>query len=105
MPDEAEVVNFVADWWQFGAFMIGAIVAFLVGKERQRYKIDQIGHDVESLSQKVDRQGAEIESMRREENANAVHSTEVLTKLITSQGHIIQTLEEIKEALRGKADK
>lgn len=105
MPEKADIANFVADWWQFGAFIFGAMVAFLVGKERQRYKVDQIGRDVEALSQKVDRQGAEIESMRRDENANALHSTEVLTKLITSQGHIIQSLEEIKEALKGKADK
>lgn len=105
MPEKADIVPFVADWWQFGAFMIASFVAYMTGKERQRYKIGQIGQDLERLSKKVDQQGADIDSMRREENANAVHSAEVLTKLITQQGHIIQTLNEIKDALKSKADK
>lgn len=105
MPEKADIVSFVADWWQFGAFLIVSLAAFMTGKERQRYKIGQIGQDLDRLSKKVDQQGADIDSMRREENANAVHSAEVLTKLITQQGHIIQALEEIKVSLKGKADK
>lgn len=94
MSEKADIARFVADWWQFGAFVGGAVIAFLVGKERQRYKVDQIGQEVEA-------QGKRIEKLETQGNAEAVQ----LAQIVTSQTHIIRTLEEIKTGLRGKVDK
>lgn len=101
MPYKSDLATFIADWWQFGAFIGAAIVAFLAGKERQRFKVDQIGKDLERLSLKVDGQAQDIEGLKAQGNAEAV----TLAQIVTSQGYIVRTLDEIKDALRGKADK
>jgi hypothetical protein len=87
MPYKAELHTIIADWWQFAVFLGGAVVAFIVGKERQRFKVDQIGREVEAQ----EKQGA----------AEAVQ----LAQIVTSQSHILRTLDEIKQALGTKADK
>lgn len=94
MPYKVDLANFIADWWQFGAFIAVSVIAFLVGKERQRFKVDQIGKEVEA-------QGRRIEKLERQGNAEAVQ----LGQIVTSQTYIISTLDEIKESLRGKVDK
>lgn len=87
-------VDLVKDWWGFVAFIIGGLLAYSAGKERQRYKVDQIGTEVE-------RQGKRIEALERQGNTEAVQ----LAEIAMSQTHILNSLNEIKQALRGKADK
>ena len=94
MPYKIEAANIIADWWQFAIFVGSAVIAFFVGKERQRYKVDQIGQEVE-------RQGRRIRTLEDQGNAEAVQ----LAQIVTSQGYIVQALNDIKETLRGKADK
>lgn len=94
MSEKTDIAKFIADWWHFGAFIGSAAIAFLIGKERQRFKVDQIGKEVEV-------QGKRIEKLETQGNAEAVQ----LAQIVTSQTHIIRTLEEIKTNLRGKADK
>lgn len=89
-----EISDIVADWWQFAAFVTGTAVAFLIGRERQRFKVDQIGRD-------VDAQGKRIAALEAQGNAEAVQ----LAEIVVTQGHILTALEDIKETLRGKADK
>lgn len=94
MPYKAEIANIVTDWWQFAVFLGGAFIAFAVGKERQRFKVDQIGREVEA-------QGERIKALEKQGTAEAVQ----LAQIVTSQGHILRTLDEIKQALGTKADK
>lgn len=94
MPYKADIAALAADWWQFGVFLAGAIIAFFVGKERQRFRVDQIGKEVEA-------QGKRIEALEKQGNAEAVQ----LAQIVTTQGHILKALEEIKGTLKGKADK
>ena len=103
MPEQ--VANIIKDWWGFGAFIIGGLLAFSAGKERQRYKVDQIGRDVDRQGGEIQELRLEVEKMRTEETKNALHATEIVTKLVVSQGHIIERLDEIRVALRGKVDK
>lgn len=88
------LVEIFRDWWGFGAFVLGGLLAFSAGKERQRYKVDKIGEEVE-------RQGHRIEVLERQGNAEAVQ----LAEIATSQTHILNSLNEIKQAMRRKADK
>ena len=94
MPDKTNMVSMLADWWPFGAFIGSVVVAFLTGKERQRFKVDQIGKDVEA-------QGKRIASLEAQGNSEAVQLAEILT----SQKYIVQSLDDIKRSLAGKADK
>jgi pantothenate kinase type III len=94
MPYKAELHTIITDWWQFAVFVGGAFIAFVVGKERQRFKVDQIGREVEA-------QGERIKALEKQGTAEAVQ----LAQIVTSQGHILRTLDEIKQALGGKADK
>lgn len=101
MSYRMEIGTFLLDWWQFVVFLGGAAVAFIVGKERQRFRVDQVGKDFEILSAKVDMQSMEIEKLKAQGNSEAV----TLAQIVTSQTYILASFEEIKETLRGKADK
>jgi hypothetical protein len=94
MPYKTDLAAFVADWWQFGVFLAGAVIAFGAGRERQRYRLDQVGREVKD-------QGDRIEALEKQGNAEAVQ----LAQIVTTQQHILRALEEIKESLKGKADK
>lgn len=94
MPYKTDVAALLIDWWQFGFFILGGVIAFFVGKERQRYRLDQIGQEVED-------QGKRIRALETQGNAEAVQ----LAQIVTSQGYIVQALDEIKASLRGKVDK
>lgn len=94
MPYKADIATLVADWWQFVFFLIGGAIAFIAGKERQRFKVDQIGREVEQ-------QGRRIRALEVQGQSEAVQ----LAGIATSQAHILTSLEEIKNTLRGKADK
>lgn len=86
--------GFISDWWGFLAFLGAGAVAFLAGKERQRYRVDQIGKDVEAITKRVkalEVQGGDV----------AVTLGEI--KVMLAQ--IVQALGEVKADLRGKADK
>jgi phage-related minor tail protein len=86
--------GFIADWWGFLAFLGAGAVAFLAGKERQRYRVDQIGKDVEILAKRV-------KALEVQGNAEAVTLGEI--KVMLSQ--IVQALGEVRADLKGKADK
>lgn len=94
MPYKVDLGAFVADWWQFGIFLASAVIAFFVGKERQRFRVDQIGREVEAQSRR-------IKALEDQGRSEAVQ----LGQIVTSQTYIIQTLNEIKETLKWKADK
>lgn len=101
MPYKFDLLNMLQDWWGFVAFALGGFAAFVVGKERQRYKVDQVGKDVEKLSQRVTKQSAEIEALKQQGNTEAV----ALAGIASTQQYIVKTLDEIKANLKEKADK
>lgn len=94
MPYKTELSVFIADWWGFGAFLVGALVAFIAGRERQRYQVDAIGREVAAQSKRIER-------LESQGNYEAVR----LGEIITTQNYIKETLIEIKQAMGGKADK
>lgn len=94
LHDELGIGKVVLDWWQFLVFLIGGVIAFMAGKERQRFKVEQIGIE-------VDNQSKRIKALEEQGNVEAVQ----LAQIVTTQSHILEALAEIKESLQGKADK
>ncbi|MDD9727245.1 hypothetical protein PVV74_17430 [Roseovarius sp. SK2] len=86
--------DFIAEWWHFIAFIGGAIISFFVGRERQRYRVDEIGKEVKN-------QGLRIEKLEEQGISEQIQ----LAEIIVTQKNIVRTLDEIKASLQGKADK
>lgn len=53
MTYKTDPSSFLADWWQFAVFVVGAFAAYIAGKERQRFKVDHIGQEVERQGQRI----------------------------------------------------
>lgn len=92
MPES--MVNAVKDWWPFLAFVLGGLVSFLIGKERQRWRVDAIGRELEHQGKRI----ARLEVKGAEEAV-------MLGEIKTAQGLILSQLTELRAELRGKADK
>jgi len=101
MPYKADLANFIADWWQCGVLWALSFAAYITGRERQRHKVDDVGKQLEDVEKEQARQGARILALEKQGNAEAV----TLAEIVTTQGHILKALEEIKGTLKGKADK
>lgn len=82
------------DWWQFLGFALGGLVALVTLRERTRWRLDQLGHEVERLQ-------AEVAELRRQERVD----TKALAEISATQTAIQTTLTAIWADLRGKADK
>lgn len=105
MPFKTEITNLVQDWWQFAFFVGGAFVAFIVGKERQRYKVEDIGRDVSGLKKEVQDLREELTLIHKQEGAEAVSSARSITELATDIRYLRKTVDEMRAELKEKADK
>jgi hypothetical protein len=85
---------FVRDWWTIGVFMAGLVVSYIAGRERQRYRIDD-------LYGKVKAQDARLKVLEDQGQAEAI----TLAEIRVQQVNILAALSEIKDALARKADK
>lgn len=92
MPES--LVNAVREWWDVGAFIVAGVLAFIVGKERQRWRVNQIGEEVE-------KQGKRISHLEAQGHTSAV----TLAEIRTNQNLILTMLRELREDLKGKVDK
>ena len=91
---DADLWGIIGDWWAFGAFIGTALIGFFIGRERQRWRVDQIGQEVQN-------QGHRITILETQGNSDAVQ----LAKIISTQTHILEGLHEIKASLQQKVDK
>ena len=96
---------FIADWWQFGAYLIGGIALYITGRERQRYRVDEVGRDVSTLKRDLAEMKSEFSKGGRDHAAEIVTTTRALAEISTGQAHILRELGQLREELRGKADK
>lgn len=105
MPYKTDLANFIADWWQFGAFIAVSVIAFLGGRERQRYKVDEIGRDVCALKADLKEVRKELANMHEQDGAEAVSAAKAITELATDVRYLRRMMDELRAELRGKADK
>ena len=105
MPGKVEIGAFLADWWQFGVFLLGIYGAWIMGKERQQYKVEQLGKDLCALKKDVSSIRREISDMHSQEGTEAVASAKAMTELATDIKYLRKTVDDLREELRGKADK
>lgn len=88
------LVAFVRDWWTVGVFLAGLVVSYIAGRERQRYRIDD-------LYGKVQSQDARLKHLEDQGQAEAI----TLAEIRVQQANILAALREIKETMARKADK
>lgn len=92
MPES--FISAAKDWWPFFVFVAGGVVSFFLGRERQRWRVDTIGTELDAQSKRI----ARLE-VRGEEEAVA------LAEIKTTQTLILTQLTELRAEMRGKADK
>ena len=103
MPDRIPQV--VSDWWQFAAFLAAAVVAYVTGRERQRWRVHELG-------EKIDRQDAE-HNKRMERLFSRVAQLErdtaqdgrTLSSIDATQKQILSALDQMRAQLDQKQDR
>lgn len=105
MTDTPNIVAYVERFWPFGAFLATAAVSFIVGRERQRWKVDDLGEQLASYSARsdarFDKLSTRLEAM---ESANVAEATSIAT-VVAKQDMILLALERMERQLDRKADK
>ncbi|MDZ7824683.1 MAG: hypothetical protein U5K75_12075 [Ahrensia sp.] len=86
--------EFILDYWHFGAWLLAGIIGIAVGKERTRFKVDQVGAELKA-------QGERIKTLEAQGVKFEVH----LAKISVSVDNIVKSVDEVKQTLRSKADK
>jgi hypothetical protein len=82
------------DWWAFVAFMLTGAIGWVLGLERNRWRIDDVGRAVGHLEERV----KTLEAQGMASERSQATSNEKLD-------HIREDLREIKKDLRGKEDR
>ena len=84
----------VQDWWALGFTVGAAAIAYIAGRERQRTHLDD-------LVRRVDAQEVRLRDMERQQGTDG----KLLVEIRTQQNSILSLLKEVKDDLKGKADK
>ena len=92
--DEGTIWAVIRDWWAFGVFVGGGVIAFLLGKERQRFRIDELARRMKELD-------ADVQSIKRQTAAEAISLAEIRVELRANT----QALTDLRNDLKGKADR
>lgn len=82
------------EWWHVGLFLVGGAFAAMMGRERNTWRISEVGRkvdDIEGRVRKLEAQGA----------AEAITLAEIKITL----ANITTLLSELKHDLQGKQDK
>lgn len=91
---ESDLAQILLDWWQFLAFVGAGIFGLWWGKERQRWKVDQLGTKVEALDKR-------LAAVEKQGHAEAITLAEISTTLLG----IKEDLRDIRSDLKRKADR
>lgn len=109
---DSGLIAFIADWWQFGAYIIAGVILYVTGRERQRYKVDAVGRDVTALKEAVAEIKAGLASENKDHNAEAISTAKALAEISAGQVHILKEvagfktdLSELRKEIKEKADK
>ena len=84
----------VQDWWALGFTVGAAAIAYVAGRERQRSHLDD-------LERRVDAQDSRLKDLERQQGTDG----RLLVQIRTQQDSILSLLKEVKDDLKGKADK
>jgi hypothetical protein len=88
------MLDAVRDWWAFAAFAATGLFGWLLGVERNRWKINDLGNTMIRLEDRV----KTLESQGSDEKAT-------LAKIEATMGAMLQTLHRLESRIDGKADK
>ena len=86
---ESDFWQVLRDWWGFAAFVLTGIISYIAGRERQRFRIDDLGRKVEAQEKR-------LKTLEEQGRAEAIS----LAELRSSQAAILQALSEIRQDIR-----
>lgn len=93
------------EWWHVIVFAASGGVAFVLGKERNRWKIDQLGKELEKAFSEIEKMENKVDALKDEAGKNATHLGNAVAILQTQTTNILTLLVEVRDELRNKADK
>lgn len=93
------------EWWHVLVFMASGVVAFILGKERNRWKIDQLGKELNKAFVELDKLETKVDGLKDAAAVNATTMSNAVTALQTQMTNIYSLLTEVRDELRKKADK
>ena len=116
MPYKMEVGALIADWWGFVVFLVGVGVAYITGKERQHYKVEQLQKDLlslkkdmadgrEALKKDIASVPKELSDMHAQDGSEAVAAAKAITELATDVKYLRKGMDDLHAELRRKVDK
>jgi uncharacterized coiled-coil protein SlyX len=88
------VTEFLKDWWAFFAFVGTGIVGWMMGVERNRWKINDLGNAMVRLEDRV----KVLETQGSDEKAT-------LAEIKANLASVLATLNRLESRIDGKADK
>ena len=97
--------QFLQEWWHIIVFALSGGVAFVLGKERNRWKIDQIGKEVEKAFTEIEKVERKVDALKDTANRNAIELSNEVAILQTHTSNILSLLMEMRDELRHKVDK
>lgn len=105
MSGDPNIPSLIERFWPFGAFLASSAIAFVIGRERQRWKVDDLGEQLASYSDRSDARFDKLESrLKAMESANVIEATSIATG-VAKQDMILMALERMERQIDNKADK
>lgn len=106
MPDRMlKLTTFLAEWWSVLVFMFSAVIAFIIGRERQRWKVDQLGEQIQKLNEDHEKNLVKIVNRVERLEKERVADAQVLSGIAATQGQILERLEWIQRDLGQKKNR
>jgi hypothetical protein len=87
-------MDFFRDWWAFFAFVATGVFGWLLGVERNRWKINDLGHAMKRLEDRV----KVLETQGSDEKV-------ILAKIEATLVSVLATLGRLENRIDGKADR
>src|SRR6056297_941788 len=102
MPYKMEVGALIADWWGFVVFLVGVGVAYITGKERRHYKVEQLQKDLLALKKDMASVRKELSDMHAQDGSEAVAAAKAITELATDIKYLRKGMDDLHAELRRK---
>lgn len=91
--------------WEFIVFILAGAFGLLIGRERQRWRVDQIGQKLDEVEREMRDEFRRIKAREHDDEKGKQHVAVLLVRLETKQSAIFDTLVEMRKELKGKVDK
>lgn len=95
----------IEDWWQFAAFGGAAVVAYVTGRERQRWHVHELGEKIDRQdrehNERMERLFSRVDQLERD----TAKDGRMLARIDATQRQILTTLGQMQAHLDQKKDR